>query len=211
MEAAPDILRRGYEKRRRRDVARQAPSLRTEWVGWSHSAFLRWTSHDHEWDPSGPPSTGGRTVQPLATRKESPETVACTQRQTPRQRRIMRLGCCGYPKRLYAHCAPARRAPILAPQSPWRREALTPSKCRRAIGLPTLWTVHFLVLLTYSLGKPCASAKAMFGNPLATSQESQSSCDGRIVNDESKDEKVRAHTMPLRCTKWTRVLRGCVS
>src|SRR5713226_4361620 len=92
MEAAPDILRRGYEKRRRRDVARQAPSLRTEWVGWSHSAFLRCTSHDHEWDPSGPPSTGGRTVQPLAAWKESPETVACTQRQTPRQRRIMRLG-----------------------------------------------------------------------------------------------------------------------
>src|SRR6266852_9353980 len=60
MEAAPDILRRGYEKRRRRDVARQAPSLRTEWVGWPHLAFRHWTSHDHEWDPSGPPSTGGR-------------------------------------------------------------------------------------------------------------------------------------------------------
>src|SRR5438445_3026893 len=31
MEAAPGILRRGYEKRRRRDVARQAPSLRTDY------------------------------------------------------------------------------------------------------------------------------------------------------------------------------------
>src|SRR3989442_10431206 len=60
MEAAPGILRRGYEKRHRRDVVRQAPSLRTEWVGWPHSGFLHWTSHDHKWDPSGPPSTGGR-------------------------------------------------------------------------------------------------------------------------------------------------------
>src|SRR5258707_4157220 len=66
MEAAPGILRRGYEKKRRRDVLRQALSLRTEWVGWPHSAFLHWTSHDHEWDSSGPPSTAGRTVQPLA-------------------------------------------------------------------------------------------------------------------------------------------------
>src|SRR6266849_7141314 len=60
MEAILGILRRGYEKRRSRDVARQAPSLRTEWVGWPHLAFRHWTSHDHEWDPSGPPSTGGR-------------------------------------------------------------------------------------------------------------------------------------------------------
>src|SRR6266446_7524038 len=80
MEAAPGILRRGYEKRRRRDVARQAPSLRTEWIGWPHSAFLQWTSHDHEWHPSRPPSTAGRNVQPLAARKESPEAVTCTQR-----------------------------------------------------------------------------------------------------------------------------------
>src|SRR6266404_1171782 len=108
MEAAPGILRRGYEKRHRRDAARQAPSLRTEWVGWPHSAFLHWTSHDHEWDPWGPPSIGGGTVQPLAARKESPETVACTQRQTPRQRRIMRLGPCGCRRLLYAHRARAK-------------------------------------------------------------------------------------------------------
>src|SRR6266849_4412178 len=126
MEAILGILRRGYEKRRRRDVARQAPSLRTEWVGWSHSAFLRWTSHDHEWDPSGPPSTGGRTVQPLAARKESPETVARTQRQTPRQRRIIDSAAVVI-QRDFTLIAHPRRAPILAPQSPWRREALTPS------------------------------------------------------------------------------------
>src|SRR5437879_11179818 len=69
MEAAPGILRRDYEKRRRRGVERQAPSLRTEWVGWRHLAFLHWTSDDHEWDPWGPPSIGGGTVQPLAARK----------------------------------------------------------------------------------------------------------------------------------------------
>jgi hypothetical protein len=34
---------------------------------------------------------------------------------------------------------------------------------------------------------------------------------GRNCNDESKDKKMRAHTMPLRCTKWRRVLRRYVS
>src|SRR5437899_2959713 len=71
MEAAPGILHRDYEKKRRRDVVRQAPSLRTEWVGWRHSTSLHWTSHDHEWDPLGPPSTSGRSLHPVAARKES--------------------------------------------------------------------------------------------------------------------------------------------
>src|ERR1700688_6745 len=83
MEAALGILRLGYEKRRRHDVARQAPSLRTEWVGWPHSASLHRTSH-HEWDSSSPPSTGAATIQPLAGRKESSETVACTKTPTLR-------------------------------------------------------------------------------------------------------------------------------
>src|SRR5260370_33367068 len=109
MEAAPGILRRGYEKRRRRDVARQAGSLRTEWVGGPHSAFLQWTSHDHEWDPSCPPSTGGATVRPLAARKESPESVACTQRQTcpPTAHHATRL--LWLSKRFYAHCLSVSR------------------------------------------------------------------------------------------------------
>jgi hypothetical protein len=34
---------------------------------------------------------------------------------------------------------------------------------------------------------------------------------GRNCNDESKDKKMRAHTMPLRCTKRRRVLRRYVS
>jgi hypothetical protein len=34
---------------------------------------------------------------------------------------------------------------------------------------------------------------------------------GRNCGDESKDKKMRAHTMPLRCTKWGRVLRRYVS
>src|SRR4051812_17160031 len=53
MEAVPGILHRGCEKRRRHDVARRAPSLRTEWVGWPRSAFLHWTSRDHKWELSG--------------------------------------------------------------------------------------------------------------------------------------------------------------
>src|ERR1700733_5878539 len=52
MEAARGILRRGYEKRHRRDVVRQAPSPRTEWVGWPQEALLHATARDHKWDPS---------------------------------------------------------------------------------------------------------------------------------------------------------------
>src|SRR5258708_14779618 len=73
MEAVLGIPRRGGGKRRRRGAARQAPSLRTEWVGWRHSASLYRTSCEHEWDPSYPPSTGDRT---LKLRKESPELTA---------------------------------------------------------------------------------------------------------------------------------------
>src|SRR5216684_575718 len=108
MEATPGILRRGYEKRRRHDVARQARSLRTEWVGWPHSPFLHWTSHDHEWDPSCPPSTGVATVRSLAARKESQEAVARTQRQTspPTAHHATRL--LWLSKRFYAHCLSVR-------------------------------------------------------------------------------------------------------
>src|SRR6267378_4900776 len=98
MEAAPGILRRDYEKRRRRGVERQAPSLRTEWVGWRHLAFLHWTSHDHEWDPWGPPSRGGRILQPLAARKGIGGNCCRPQRQTPCRRHIMRLGCSSFSK-----------------------------------------------------------------------------------------------------------------
>jgi hypothetical protein len=34
---------------------------------------------------------------------------------------------------------------------------------------------------------------------------------GRNCNDESKDKKMCAHTMPLRCTKWRRVMRRYLS
>jgi len=47
-------------------------------------------------------------VQSLAAQKESPETVAFTQRQTPRQPRIMRLDRCGCRRLLYAHHARAK-------------------------------------------------------------------------------------------------------
>src|SRR5437879_1750754 len=66
MEAAPGILHRDYEKRRRRDVARPAPSLRTEWAGWPHSAFLHSTSHDRKWDSWRPPSTVSRNGPSLS-------------------------------------------------------------------------------------------------------------------------------------------------
>jgi hypothetical protein len=34
---------------------------------------------------------------------------------------------------------------------------------------------------------------------------------GEIIYDKSKDEKVRAHTLPMRCTDRRRVLRRRVS
>src|SRR5258708_20573089 len=88
MEAVLGIPRRGCGKRRRRGAARQAPSLRMEWVGSRHSAFLYWTSYEHEWDPSDPPSTGDRT---LKLRKESPELTAPSTKHPVNSRHATRL------------------------------------------------------------------------------------------------------------------------
>jgi hypothetical protein len=38
-----------------------------------------------------------------------------------------------------------------------------------------------------------------------------SKSNGRTANGESEDEKVRAHTVSVRCTKRRRVLRRCLS
>src|SRR5260370_17098748 len=98
MEAVLGIPRRGGGKRRRRGAARQAPSLRTEWVGWRHSAFLYWTLCEHEWDPSDPPSTGDRT---LKLRKESPELTAPSTKYPANIRHATRLVWLS--KGFYAH------------------------------------------------------------------------------------------------------------
>src|SRR5258708_6121845 len=72
MEAVPGILRQRYEKRRRHDVERQAPSLRTESLGSPRPALFDWTSHDHKWDPSVLLRQGSRNG-PAAGDKKGPQ------------------------------------------------------------------------------------------------------------------------------------------
>ena len=55
-----------------------------------------------------------------------------------------------------------------------------------------------------------SAPRATLESCMQSVKESQLS-DRRIVNEKSKDQKMRAHTMSLRCARWTRVLRRCVS
>jgi hypothetical protein len=71
-------------------------------VGWPHSAFLHWTSHDHEGDPSDPPSTGGPHI-PAARGKSRRRLL---QRQTPSNGTSCDSLLCVIPKRFHPHCAP---------------------------------------------------------------------------------------------------------
>ena len=116
----------------------------------------------------------------------------------------------------------------------WRRRAwpshsryqctLLASKCegRRnadvAILLSTPWALHILCpLTTQTLEKHCVSGNRRFGVLHAMSRtglvirEVGWNWKGRNHNGESRDQKVRTHTLPMRCTERKRVLRRLVS
>jgi hypothetical protein len=70
--------------------------------------FLRWTSHGHAWDPQE--SSFDRRPQRSSWHEKNRRKLSpAPERQRRRKRHIMRLGCCGCQRRLYAHRAVQRR------------------------------------------------------------------------------------------------------